>query len=467
MLRFLGSTLACTLLLAPLGAADILTVGPDAGAYDFTTIQAAVDAAVSGDTVQIAPGIYDGFQMLSKSVSVIGAGADETVLRAAAADLGGELLQWLPTAAVWDVQGDPIAIGGFRIAALEPGLYLGSYGLNIDRTVVPIHLFDIEVVVDRPLLTRKYQRDALFFQNLVFDSVYSNCRTTIVPGWEPWAIENPGDYKGVSGCTIFEGEVWMSNCRFEGLPGPDCGDDEPDGLFGDFSLSAGPGVLVESGRLTLAGCQLIGADGAVGAGPCVSTAGAPGLWRRAGQFGDFDTRVHGGVGNLIAGGSAVIEAAPAIQLDAPDDVTFGSGVQLQPGVDQSGTPAAEWISTSSAQGVAVADRFPSLSFNQALVPLGGSTQLRLSGDRFAVAFVRWSPGSAEPYFLPNIAGTGFLVVDSSESLPNVLLDAQGQGALSIQVPLEIALLDNWYTFQMAEYDGDLEFAPPVVLGLQP
>lgn len=458
--------LACTTLLAPALHGDILTVGPDAGSYDFTDIQAAVDAAVSGDTVQIAPGIYEGFSMLSKSVSVIGAGSDQTVLRARSGLIGTEE-QWLSTVSIWDVIDQPVTIGGFRIAPLDPGLYEGAYGLNLDRTAVPLYLFDIEVVIDRPLLARKQQFRAPFMQFLVFDAVYSNCRTKIVPGWEPWAIENPGDYKGLPGCFILDGDAWLSDCSFQGLPGPVCGDDEPDTLFGDFALSAGPGLIHDTGELTLANCQLIGADGAAAAGKCIATAGAPGLWRRPGQFGSFVTRVHGGAGNSIRGGFGETSPGPAIQLDGPDDVTWGAGVELLPGNDAFGNPGLTLVTTDTGQGISVDDHLPSLGLSDPLGELGSSTQIRLYGDRFGVAFVRWSTGGVAPYTLPNIQGDGFIDLNTMGELPTVVLDANGEGALSIQVPNDPALLDHWYVIQMVEYDGDLEFAPPVTLGLRP
>lgn len=467
MIRSTCQALACAVLASPVLNAEILTVGPDAANYDFTTIQAAVDAAVSGDTVQIAPGIYDGFQMLSKSVNVIGAGSDQTVLRATSGAIGTGEVEWLSTVSIWDILDNPVAIGGFRVAPLEPGLHLGSYGVSIDRTAVQIFLFDIEVVIDRPLLARKQQFRAPFIQFLAFDAVYSNCRTTILPGWEPWAIENPGDYKGLPGCFVYDGEAWMSDCRFEGLPGPLCGDDTPDTLFGDFSLAAGPGLIHDSGDLTLANSQLIGADGSPALSECIATEGAPGLWRRTGQFGSFASRLHGGPNSAIRGGSADVTPGPAVQLDGPDDVTWGTGVQLVPGVDGAGIPGTALIATNAGQGVSVDDRLPSLGLSDPLVELGNSTQLRLYGERFGVAFVRWSTGGVGAYFLPNILGDGFIDLNALGELPTVVLDANGQGALSIQVPNDPALLDHWYVLQMVEYDGDLEFAPPVVLGLAP
>lgn len=466
MTRSLLATALGLLLFSTHAQAEILSVGPDPGRYDHTTIQSAIDAASSGDTVQVAPGTYDGFFMISKSVNVIGAGSDRTVLRATTQDSGGQEI-WSSTISVWDVTAQPVAIGGFRIEPFTAGLFEGSYGVNLDRTVVPIHIFDIEVIIDRPLLALKYQYRAPFLQFLVFDAIYSNCRTTLVPGWEPWAIENPQDYKGVPGMHILEGNAWISHCRFEGLPGPVCGDDQPDTLFGDFNLAAGPGLQHRDGRLTLAACQILGAAGSPAVGDCEATAGAPGLHRQVGFTGDYTSRIQGGPGNLIRGGSAFQTPGPALQLDTPDDAVIGAGVVLQPGIAQDGTPAPTVAEPFAGLGVYLLDNLPSLQFSEAVVGLGDSTQLQLHGDRFAAALTRWSPTTTDPFQVPNITGDIFLEPTLFGELPVVFLDNNGLGVLNVQIPNDPALLDSWYAIQMIELDGDIEVTPPVHLALRP
>jgi hypothetical protein len=52
-----------------------------AGGHCFSTIQAAVDAARDGDTIQIGPGTFAGGVSIDKSVNLVGAGAGATVVR--------------------------------------------------------------------------------------------------------------------------------------------------------------------------------------------------------------------------------------------------------------------------------------------------------------------------------------------------------------------------------------------------
>lgn len=56
-----------------------LCVGPGSGCY--TTVQAAVDAAHSGDTVRIGPGTFAGGVRIRASIHIVGAGAQLTTIR--------------------------------------------------------------------------------------------------------------------------------------------------------------------------------------------------------------------------------------------------------------------------------------------------------------------------------------------------------------------------------------------------
>ena len=68
--RMLFATVAFALSSATTADADVLTVALD-GTGDYTTIQAAIDAAVTGDEVVLQPGIYNQtFDYLGKGLVV-------------------------------------------------------------------------------------------------------------------------------------------------------------------------------------------------------------------------------------------------------------------------------------------------------------------------------------------------------------------------------------------------------------
>jgi hypothetical protein len=78
--RLLGHCLlgtAAGLCLAPLASAATLRVPSQ-----FATIQAAVDAARSGDTVRVASGTFREQLSIAKDVTIVGAGAHRTIVRA-------------------------------------------------------------------------------------------------------------------------------------------------------------------------------------------------------------------------------------------------------------------------------------------------------------------------------------------------------------------------------------------------
>jgi parallel beta-helix repeat protein len=67
-------------------AAAALCVSPDGSGGCYTSIQAAVNAANSGDTISVAPGTYQESVTISTPLTLVGAGADSTTIDAAGAD---------------------------------------------------------------------------------------------------------------------------------------------------------------------------------------------------------------------------------------------------------------------------------------------------------------------------------------------------------------------------------------------
>lgn len=70
---------------APTTQSTVFTVGPHG---QFPTIQAAIDAAASGSTIEVAPGLYKGSVRLKSGLSLRGAGADRTVIESESAVMG-------------------------------------------------------------------------------------------------------------------------------------------------------------------------------------------------------------------------------------------------------------------------------------------------------------------------------------------------------------------------------------------
>lgn len=86
--RIVTAFAVCALILTLFAIITVLPINVDAttiyvggsGPGNYTTIQAAIDAASSGDTIRVHAGTYHGRVTVNKSVSLIGENADTTVI---------------------------------------------------------------------------------------------------------------------------------------------------------------------------------------------------------------------------------------------------------------------------------------------------------------------------------------------------------------------------------------------------
>ena len=105
------------------GAATLHVGGSGPGNY--TTIQAAIDAASSGDTIRVHAGTYHGYITVNKSVSLIGEDVDTTVIEFGQASVS--------------IEADSVNLTGFTISnTFEEGIFIyGAQNITIagDRFV--------------------------------------------------------------------------------------------------------------------------------------------------------------------------------------------------------------------------------------------------------------------------------------------------------------------------------------------
>src|SRR5262245_39246414 len=104
-------TLLLLALSAPVCAHDVYVVSSRPS--DFPDIQSAVDAAADGDAVVVRPGIYAGFTLAGKGVSVVGLEEDgeRPVID------GDVAVQGLTAAQSAVLRGFDFALDGFAIVA--------------------------------------------------------------------------------------------------------------------------------------------------------------------------------------------------------------------------------------------------------------------------------------------------------------------------------------------------------------
>jgi len=99
MKRTLRAICTIALLAVAAGSSDARTIIVDkTGLGDYTTIQAAVNAAVDGDTVRVFPGVYNEQVVLRKDIVLQGSGYEYTHLVADASpalDMSAGKVMWL------------------------------------------------------------------------------------------------------------------------------------------------------------------------------------------------------------------------------------------------------------------------------------------------------------------------------------------------------------------------------------
>jgi hypothetical protein len=297
-----GATLLASALLATTAAADRVWVVDDDGGQgtDFVDVQPALNAAVDGDLVLVRPGLYSGFELVGKSVSIAA-----------------------------DIDGASIVLGSSAVRDLPAGRSASLRGLRIVGTGgSALELTDCAGIVWLEACVVRGDQGDGFLGSPTF---------------------HPDGHAGTS-VEDCASAIFM-RCTFEGGGGAD--------FAPVFSTrgDGGDGVDAVGARVTSYECVFIGGDGGSVASTLVADDGGTGglgLALDAGYAMASDCRFEGGVGGIGGlvpgtpatcgaggdGGDALGQHAPAT---GPVDVrllacTFSPGAP-GPGFDPPTCPA--------------------------------------------------------------------------------------------------------------------------------
>jgi hypothetical protein len=282
MRKFLGLMVSVFVSLVTAQAGQVRLVDPT-GTQNFSSIQAAIDAAPEGGLILVAPGIYSGFSINAKSVSIVGVPGDaQAVIR-----VNGAIRI---TNSTWH----PVLLSGLdaRGYATYPN---NEPGLVLTNNAGPIHIQDCSFtgqLGDRytggwfgPAATMQWNTQLSF----------ERCRFTGAPGFYHYLQGGPGSPGASIGGTLANFE----SCTFQGGAG---GNSEDFGGVGGAGLGLGNGSMFFLSNSTMQGGK--GGDGDF-AFLYQGGDGGPGIALSNGASGDaLGCTLIGGLPGLGAGGSA-------------------------------------------------------------------------------------------------------------------------------------------------------------------
>lgn len=400
------------LVLAAPVRSEVHTVGPPGSGADFTTIQAAVDAAADGDTVLVAAGDYTGFSV-QKPVLVLGAGSEKTKVTSLYPVGTGVSVAGIPAHKVAVVAG--MALDAIPKAFIGTGIAL----LPAEGTVV---LHDLKT------LSEDFgQLEATGSGRLVLS------RLALTSNGSPGA-----SLKGYSS------RIWLVDSR----------------LTKSMAVPIGFPAVLSTARLVdceafLAGCTLTGSD----VEPTWTLQGGSGLELKESQVVAGRTVFLGGDGATTGAGGFGVALTGASTLVAGGDVLVKGGIDGAGLLEQA--PVSIERGSTFFQGSAA---LPTLSAFPPIVAAGDQLALALLGQPGAsgALFVSLAPGAGASF--PGMLGEVFLDPAAPIPLAAVTLDASGEAHFSVPVPAlpEPALA----TFQWAAISTLVELSNPAFASVE-
>ena len=296
------TALVALLIASTASQAATLEVGPAAAPY--ATIQEALDVAVDGDIIAVAPGTYEEYLVVEVDVSILGTeGPEETVITA-----DETVVMFSEVTA---------SLSGFNIVA--------AGGRAIEARGGSVSLSDVVVSGVSEIDRNGGGLYALSTELWLSDCAFQGNDVGAANGAHLYAS---GSVVDIDGCTFSEGLAQKGGALFlynssTRIVGSDFSDNQVQ--FID-AVSRGGGIRVEAGDLELVDCNFDSNEASEGYGGHVS-AFAASVTVDGGSF--RDGLSAGYYGGAIAGFNSELSVADAIFEDnralAGDDDSFGYG----------------------------------------------------------------------------------------------------------------------------------------------
>ncbi len=341
--------------------AGVLTVGASGAAY--TNIQSAVDAAVEGDTILIAPGVYPAFTVDAKSLSIVGGDPSQAL-----AVSGPVVIENLAAGQVVLLAGQNFAIVSSDANGLEVQQNAGSVRVQGLRVQGGCDAFGL---AGFPGAMVDHSSDVAFSD------------ATIMGG-------APCDWPGIGGDALHaaQSSIALYGVSLQGADGiANFFDAGSTGTNGGAACIATDGFMFASGTSFLGGA---GADGSDGSGDCANGGTAAGSGGNGGNglvlsgtgFARlFDCPTTGGAAGFVGGGTTC----------GASDGTSGIDTLIAPGatiIDQIAVHRTTHVEMPSHEQSAIPFTFEGSPGDRVFLLLSKSPRFSYNSNLEGVSLVR-------------------------------------------------------------------------------
>jgi len=419
-MRSVGSLLISTVAVLATHSqpllAEVFTVGPAGSGADFADIQPAIDAALTGDTVLVAAGIYAPFT-LDKGVRVIGAGSVSGV----AEHPPSTIVQ-----APFVIGDDSIAIeihdlpqgADAWICGLEAlGLFdNGDLANKTARSSIEIRNCVGRVYVhgvwSKVALADFAARDDAAI-GIRDSSIIQVSESRFEGGWPSLRVERAqvwinastvlgsGDHsaKPGAGCELSDSSLFLSRTSVRGGKG-----DAARSFFG-YANPGAPAIAASSSTLKLVGgpgAELVGGEGGL-------------AW-------SIPSAVF-----LAKGGPGLVLSESSVALTASD-------MHVSPGWSHGLQPPPAVVTTGASIVYDVSTTYPTLRWSSTKVAPAGTIGLELGGNPASPGLFAIGLSPAEVAGIPGIDGATIFPLSAPLTVFAYQTDPAGAATRTLQVP---------------------------------
>jgi hypothetical protein len=447
---------------AALAHATDLTVGPSGSGAQFSSIQAAVDAAQPGDRVIVLAGEYNGAVVVNKPIDLVGAGSPVTFSRSYAVFVPG----LVPT---------PITVGNIATGARAriSGITFGTIGAMLapNLSMMTVHdclgrveLSDVVLTgASLPALESATLGGILHVRDCAqvvasgvgaLGSVY----TVLLPVMGEASLK-----RGHAGFLVERSGFWMNDCRADG--------NATRLVSSGFGGDGGPGLMTIDASVQIARSLIRGAQSGGHQNGVFGFGGAA-----IDVFGST-VLVHGASPNALFGalplefdaGAAIGlgAAGSAIKLDGTSSVTYAPDVPLVPGSGAPTLPDAPAIAAAAGAIVApLTHRLPTVVITPATVPPGATLTVLLQGEPNLDYIRAVGPRTSPAVGLSGVSGKVLVDLTTLLFFDVRLLDASGAVSSTVNVPADPALAGLEVVEQAAQVlPAGIALSPPSVFSI--